>query len=93
LAAAVKHHLGIKASVFKEQAKSARAQEEEGADQERQKAAKAPEDCIILPSRPVGIYEAAEKVFRLLAKGEQIFLRGGGVFHLFSDPDEGGLRN
>ena len=53
---------------------------------------KLPADYIILPSGPLGIYEAAEKAFQLLARAQKIFLRGGAVFHLVNNPDDGLLK-
>ena len=43
------------------------------------------DECIILPSGKLGLRESAERVFRLLAKSETIFLRGGKVCELVRD--------
>jgi hypothetical protein len=85
LAEAVKNHLGIKAGVFKAHVKSVRSSA--GAEESPKQAPeqKLPADYIILPSGPLGIYEAAEKAFQLLARAQKIFLRGGAVFHLVND--------
>ena len=96
LAKAVKTHLEISVSVFKQQvAKAASATQDSASADLRRKTKptepKLPEDYIILPSGTLGIYEAAKKTFELLAKAQNIFLRGDAVFHLASDPDEGGL--
>jgi hypothetical protein len=48
-------------------------------------------DCIILPSGQLGLYESAERAFRILARGENLFLRGGRVFELV-EADDGLLR-
>ena len=40
------------------------------------------EDCIILPSGQLGLYESAKRAFRILARSETLFLRGGRVFAL-----------
>jgi hypothetical protein len=91
LTTAVKDHLGIKASVFKEHVKSDRmGAAAESPEQTPEQ--KLPADYIILPSGPLSIYEAAEKAFQLLAKAQNIFLRGGAVFHLVNDPDDGLLK-
>ena len=49
------------------------------------------EDYIILPSGPVGILEAAERLFQILARSETLFLRGGRVFEVVKG-DNGILR-
>jgi hypothetical protein len=40
------------------------------------------ENCIILPSGRMGLYESAERAFRILSKSETLFIRGGRVFEL-----------
>ena len=47
------------------------------------------QDCIFLPSGPLGLYESAERAFTILAKSETLFVRGGRVFQGVSS--EGGL--
>ena len=46
------------------------------------------EDCIILPSGPVGILEAAERLFQMLARSETLFVRGGRVFEVVKGDDD-----
>jgi Toprim-like len=50
------------------------------------------EDCIILPSGPLGIHETAEKAFRILAKSKKLFVCGGRVFELIRDKKDQALR-
>ena len=50
------------------------------------------EDCIILPSGTLGIYETAEKAFRIIAKSKKLFVRGGRVFELIRDKKDQALR-
>ena len=77
--------------MFKEHVKSVRsARADESPEQAPEQ--KLPADYIILPSGPLGIYEAAEKAFQLLARAQKIFLRGGAVFHLVNNPDDGLLK-
>ena len=45
------------------------------------------QDCIILPSGPLGLYESAERAFRILARSETLFVRGGRVFELVKSGD------
>jgi hypothetical protein len=47
------------------------------------------EDCIILPSGPLGLYESAKRAFTILARSETLFVRGGRVFQIV--PSESGL--
>ena len=47
------------------------------------------ENCIILPSGKIGLYESADRAFRILAKSQTLFIRGGRVFELASS--ENGL--
>ena len=49
------------------------------------------QDCIILPSGPVGLYKSAERVFTILARSDELFLRGDRVFELV-ESDNGLLR-
>jgi hypothetical protein len=45
------------------------------------------QDCIILPSGPLGLYESAARAFRILARSEELFVRGGRVFQIVSSED------
>jgi hypothetical protein len=92
LAHAVREHLDIKVSVFKEQAsKTAASAAKEEARKTESPTPNLPEDYIILPSGTLGIYEAAKRTFEILARAQEIFLRGDKVFEVFSDPEQDGI--